>query len=84
MLVQLPVLQASDPVSLATSLGLTGAMSTQAHYLNFGSVPTEMSLSMPDSHEAVNPEYLEFSPLIFIFWIKLNWIKLKTRYSSDS
>lgn len=67
MLVQLLGPHANSAMLMAASLGLTGAMLGPAHYLNFGSVPTEMSLSKPNPHKAASPEYLEFGSLFIYF-----------------
>lgn len=50
MLVQLPGPHANSAMLMAASLELIGAMLAHAHYLNFGSVPTVMSLSKPNPH----------------------------------
>lgn len=49
-MVQLPGAHAHSAMLMETSLGLTGAMLAHAHYLNFGSVPTMMSLSKSNPH----------------------------------
>jgi hypothetical protein len=59
---------------MAASLGRTGALMAHAHYLSFGSDPTEMNLSKLNLYQAVSPECLECGPLIFF------WAGLKTKY----
>lgn len=66
MLVQLLGPHANSTMLMAATLRLTGAMWAHAHYLNFGSVRTVVSLSKPNPHKAVSPEYLEFGSL-FIY-----------------